>query len=163
MTEMTRHAFRSALAAMRFIDRGQLAKAGVEPERLDGMWSVMRANPAAWFLTASDEDAERVWRLIQAAKAGAHVAASKPQQDEPPASETLFDMGGQAAVALGTNVYQAGGTIDNVLTAGQSMAATIIISAAQLSGVPRATITNAFAAGLRSMVEKSVLDPQVLN
>lgn len=61
---MTFAEFHNALRIMRSIDQWELAPAGVEMDAQQ--WRRFRENPYVWFMHASDDDARKVWAIIEA-------------------------------------------------------------------------------------------------
>ena len=53
--------FHNRLRIMRSIDLYELSDSGVEV----GEWENFRDNPYTWFIEASDEDAGRVWQIME--------------------------------------------------------------------------------------------------
>lgn len=61
---MDKHAFINRLKILRSIDRHELADAGIDLSD-DRRWVEFREHAADWLVRASDEDADRLWALIQ--------------------------------------------------------------------------------------------------
>lgn len=62
---MTFAEFRNAICILRSIDRSELFDAGVTGPRPEILWGNFSSNPINWLLRASDEDAARVWSIIE--------------------------------------------------------------------------------------------------
>ena len=58
------HRFINALRILANIDRWQLEEAGVKMD--DAHWSRFTNSIDIWFMKASDDDAAKVWQLIEA-------------------------------------------------------------------------------------------------
>lgn len=70
--------FLNALRILRSIDREEFVHGGVRGSE----WASFTYSPTIWLMNASDEDAARVWALVEARQPGAAVV--RPAVPEPP-------------------------------------------------------------------------------
>ena len=63
---MTLRQFHHALRLLQNMDRRDLEREGVIPERDHNAWGTFRRDPFRWFIRADDATAARLWRLIEA-------------------------------------------------------------------------------------------------
>lgn len=55
--------FHNALRILRSIDRHELEEAGLQ--LTDNQWLIFCHGPHDWFLRASDDEARKVWKIIE--------------------------------------------------------------------------------------------------
>lgn len=55
--------FHNALRIMHSIDLHEIHDAGIEMNAAD--WSAFQVSPARWLIRASDNDAEKLWTIIE--------------------------------------------------------------------------------------------------
>lgn len=58
--------FHNGLRVLLNIDRHELEAAGIIDRADHNAWGTFHRDPFRWFIRASDEQAERLWRIIQA-------------------------------------------------------------------------------------------------
>jgi hypothetical protein len=55
----------NSLRLLASIDKSELRAVGAFAPDLDGMWPIFRGDPFRTLMKASDDDADRIWRIIQ--------------------------------------------------------------------------------------------------
>ena len=63
---MTLRDFANRLRILTSIDQFELVKAGVESMRDPNVWRSFMGDPSRWLMRACDEDAAKLWSVIEA-------------------------------------------------------------------------------------------------
>lgn len=72
---MTRHDLRNILCALRYIDMHQLVEAGVVDDGDGKAWQRFASNPEQFFLRCDDEQAQKLFSIIERQMVPAGVGA----------------------------------------------------------------------------------------
>lgn len=62
---MDLRSFHNRLRVLGSIDRDEMVAAGVQSMREDSAWRSFAGNPYRWLILASDDDAEKLWTVIE--------------------------------------------------------------------------------------------------
>ena len=62
---MTFNQFHNALRILSSIDRDELEREGIIRHGDHNQWGEFRRNPYRWFLASPDDEAKRLWKIIE--------------------------------------------------------------------------------------------------